>query len=303
MYHERGIRQPQIAEELGISQPRVSRLLKQAAELGIVRTVVTMPTGTYNDLEERVQEMYGLRDVVVVDAGGSGGDVIPALGAAAAVYLDATLTGNHIIGVSSWSETLMQAVDAMRPKPAPVASAVIQLLGGLGDPSVQIAATRLTGRLADLTGATPVFLQAPGIMATLTARQAMMNDASIAQVISLFPTITVALVGIGSLDPSPLARRSGYSLADREEVALRAGGAVGDVCFRYFDAEGHQVRTTLDQRLVGISAEEFLMIPRRIGVAGGERKFAAIRAALLGRWVNVLITDLTSARLLVHTER
>ena len=84
---------------------------------------------------------------------------------------------------------------------------------------------------------------------------------------------------------------------------MRAGGAVGDVCFRYFDAEGHQVRTTLDQRLVGISAEEFLLIPRRIGVAGGERKFAAIRAALLGRWVNVLITDLTSARLLVQTEQ
>src|SRR4051812_21869307 len=40
MYHERGMRQPQIAQQLHISQPRVSRLLKRAVELGIVRTTV-----------------------------------------------------------------------------------------------------------------------------------------------------------------------------------------------------------------------------------------------------------------------
>ena len=40
MYHERGVRQTDIAGTLHISQARVSRLLKRAAELGIVRTVV-----------------------------------------------------------------------------------------------------------------------------------------------------------------------------------------------------------------------------------------------------------------------
>ncbi|WP_218577471.1 winged helix-turn-helix transcriptional regulator [Phytohabitans rumicis] len=42
MYHERGIRQVEIAETLHLSQTRVSRLLKRAAELGIVRTVVAV---------------------------------------------------------------------------------------------------------------------------------------------------------------------------------------------------------------------------------------------------------------------
>ena len=31
MYHEQGVRQPEIAERLNISQPRVSRLLKKVA--------------------------------------------------------------------------------------------------------------------------------------------------------------------------------------------------------------------------------------------------------------------------------
>ena len=77
MYYERGIRQPQIAAELSMSQPRVSRLLKQAVEVGIVRTVVSMPAGTHTELEEQLQDRYGLRDVVVVDASGAGDDVLP----------------------------------------------------------------------------------------------------------------------------------------------------------------------------------------------------------------------------------
>jgi DNA-binding transcriptional regulator LsrR (DeoR family) len=37
-------------------------------------------------------------------------------------------------------------------------------------------------------------------------------------------------------------------------------------------------------------------------VAGGRRKYAAIRAALRGGWLNVLITDLGVARRLVEDQ-
>ena len=109
MYHEGGVRQPQIAAELNLSQARVSRLLRQASEIGVVRTVVTLPPGVYTDLEDSLQEKFGLRDAVVVDA--DGGQVIPALGAATAQYLHATLTGGEVLGVSSWSATLLAAAD------------------------------------------------------------------------------------------------------------------------------------------------------------------------------------------------
>jgi DNA-binding transcriptional regulator LsrR (DeoR family) len=36
-----------------------------------------------------------------------------------------------------------------------------------------------------------------------------------------------------------------------------------------------------------------------VAVAGGQRKFAAVRAALRGGWLNALITDLGAARRLV----
>jgi hypothetical protein len=59
---------------------------------------------------------------------------------------------------------------------------------------------------------------------------------------------------------------------------------------------GHVVTSDLDERILGISAETMRSVPRRVGVAGSEWKYTAIRAALCGGWINVLITDRQPAR-------
>jgi len=105
------------------------------------------------EIEEQVAEKFGLADVVVVDAEGNQSDVTNALGSGASAYLDSTLIGGDVIGVSSWSATLLAAVEVMRPKRTQVADTVVQVVGGVGSPEVQMQATRLTGRLAEVTGA------------------------------------------------------------------------------------------------------------------------------------------------------
>jgi DNA-binding transcriptional regulator LsrR (DeoR family) len=81
---------------------------------------------------------------------------------------------------------------------------------------------------------------------------------------------------------------------------LRARGAVGDICFRFFDADGDAVPSPLDARVLGIAAERRRAIGRRVGVAGGAQKYPAVRAALRGGWINVLITDAASAHRLAE---
>lgn len=303
MYHERGLRQPQIAAQLHISQPRVSRLLKQAAEMGIVRTMVVPPSGVYTDLEDAIESRYGMDDVVVVDAAGdSDEDVIPALGAAAAVYLETTLTGGDRVGISSWSATLLATVEAMRPRPIRVAEEVVQVIGGVGNAVAQVQATRLTGRLAELTGAQPLFLPAPGLVGSSSARATLASDNLVAEVMTAWDRLTTVLLGVGSLEPSPLLRDSGNAIAQEEQEALRRVNAVGDICLRFFDEWGEPVPSTLDERVLGITTDQLRRVARRVAVAGGRRKYAAIRAALRGGWLNVLITDLGVARRLVEEQ-
>lgn len=297
MYHERGLRQGEIARELHISQPRVSRLLKRAGEVGIVRTIVAVPTDVHTDLEERLERTFGLSEAVVVDSDAAG-DLRP-LGNAAAEYLEATLIGSESLGISSWSASLLAAVDALRPSTKPVVTDVVQLVGGVGDPRVQVEATRLLTRLSAATGGEPIFLPAPGLLATPAARESLAADPSVSGVTDRWPHLTTALVGIGALEPSPLLEQSGNGLTRHDQDVLRDAGAVGDVCLRFFDAEGRPVEGGLDERIIGISPDTFRAIPRRIAVAGGDRKVAAIRGALRGGWITILVTDAATAHALL----
>jgi len=69
LYHTRGLRQSAIAERMLISQSRVSRLLEQAADLGIVKTVVVLPKDEQSVLEQELEFAYGMKEVHVYDLG------------------------------------------------------------------------------------------------------------------------------------------------------------------------------------------------------------------------------------------
>lgn len=299
MHHDHGMRQVEIAEELHISQPRVSRLLKRAAEIGIVRTIVSLPAGVHTEVEEALEARYGLAQAVVVESAGSDDMLLPALGSATAGLLETTMIGGDTVGISAWSASLLAAVESLPAARGQVADRVVQLIGGIGEPSVQVQATRLLTRFANLTGATPLFMPAPGLLSSPEAIESLLADSSLVEVVQAWRDLSLALVGIGSLEPSPLLRESGNAVAERDQVELRKLGAVGDICLRFFDADGRLVDSELNRRIVGIDPELIRAVPRRVGVAGGARKYSAIRAALRGGWVNILVTDLATAQRLV----
>lgn len=300
MYYEHGITQPAIAERLRVSQSRVSRWLKQASESGIVRTIVLPPDGVFPELEERIAHEYGLRQVLVVETPPDEQSIMSALGATAAGYLEATLENGARVGFSSWSETLLATVDAMMPLRRKKVESIVQVMGGIGNPDVQVKATQLTYRLARLTGGAPTFLPTPGIVSTPTAREALFEDPHVIAASQEWEQLTDVLVGIGSVAPSPLLRVSGNALREEELQLLSRLGAVGDVAMRFFDEQGDHVASELDERVIGIGIDALRRIPRRIGIAGGIRKVDAIRGAMRGAWIDVLITDRATAQALAE---
>jgi DNA-binding transcriptional regulator LsrR (DeoR family) len=299
LYHERGLSQSEIAGRLELSQPTVSRLLKRAEAERIVRVVVTHPSGTHHELEEGLQEMYGLREAVVVETAREEEALLRDLGSAAAYYLETTLKRGDVVGLSSWSATLLAMVDSMRLLPRPTGSNVVQILGGVGSPEAEVHAAHLTQRLARLVGGEARLLPAPGVVGSPAARQVLFEDPFVREAMSQLDRVTVALVGIGALEPSRLLAASGNVFAPRELEKLRRKGAVGDVCLRFFDAAGEPIRSELEERVIGVTLEQLRKVKRTIGIAGARRKYEAILGALRGRWVNVLITDRETAERLV----
>ncbi|MBP0573670.1 hypothetical protein J8J27_23500, partial [Mycobacterium tuberculosis] len=104
------------------------------------------------------------------------------------------------------------------------------------------------------------------------------------------------------LQPSFMLWNSGNAFSNEELTDLERRGAVGDMCLRFFDAAGKPVESPFDERVTGITLEQLKAVPHVIAVAGGARKTAAIRGALLTGAVNTLITDKFTAERILSRE-
>jgi DNA-binding transcriptional regulator LsrR (DeoR family) len=299
LYYEKGQSQSDISAHLDLSQPTVSRLLKRAKDEQLVRITLNVPTGFHPQLEEALETAYGLKEAVVVD-GDDDSQVLRDIGAAAAYYLETTLKQREVVGISSWSSTLLAMVEAMYPRPRPSEATVIQILGGLGNPAAEKHAAHLTRKLAQLVGGTPFFLPAPGVVGSVASKEALLKDPFVRESLGRFNQVTLALVGIGDVQPSRLLADSGNVFSPRELKSLQEQGAVGDICLRFYDREGALIKTPLNERVIGMDLDQLRAVNRSVGVAGGQRKRVAIWGALKGRWINVLITDRSTADWLVR---
>jgi DNA-binding transcriptional regulator LsrR (DeoR family) len=302
MYYDQGLRQTAITERLNLHQSTISRLLKKARDTNIVRISVAIPPGIFSDLEEGLESRFKLKAAVVVDTTEDEERLARDLGAAAAFLAESTIKPGMVIGISSWSRALVAMVSSLRPSDIGRGGQVVQILGGVGHTVPQYHATQLAHDFATRIGAATVLLQAPGIVGSAQARKVLSLDPVVQQASRLFNKIDLAVVGIGALEPSQLLASSGNIFAQPERASLAAAGAVGDICMRFFNAEGALISSPLMERVIGIHPELLRKVPRIVGIAGGPRKTSAIRAALLGGWVNTLITDRTTAETLLSEE-
>lgn len=296
LYHTHGRRQSEIADRLQISQSRVSRLLAQAEEEGIVRTVVAVPLQSHSDLEERIQELYGVPEVQVIDTvSNHDGEFMRDLAYAMAAVLERVGVKAPTIGFTSWSRTLRLMVGALQPLRTGT-DHVVEMLGDLGPPDLQHTAARSTQMLARLMDAEPVFLRTPGVVPSAEVRDLLLSrDRYARHALEMLDSIDLALVGIGACEiDAPLRSGDNYFTHEQFEDVKRRG-AVGQVCLRFIDAGGEPVDSPLDDLVVGVTSQQLRRATRRWAVAGGPAKYEAIRAALEGGWVDGLVTDAATA--------
>jgi DNA-binding transcriptional regulator LsrR (DeoR family) len=220
LYYEEGLNQTEVARRLGLTQVAVSRTLKKAEESGIVRTTVVTPPGAFTDLEDLLEAKFGLNQAIVGDAArDSEESVRSAIGSAAAQFLEFMLKPGEVIGISSWSTSLLSMIDHMHPlRKGGKKSLVVQMLGGVGNPSAEQHANRLALRLARMVHGEARFLPAPGVVGSARAARVLLEDRAVSEAVALFEKVTLALVGVGVLEPSALVASSGNTFS------ISAGG-------------------------------------------------------------------------------
>ncbi|MEX0929422.1 MAG: sugar-binding transcriptional regulator [Balneolales bacterium] len=294
LYYDQNLKQQTIADRLQISRLKVSRILKQAREQGIVRISIAFPDNNFVDLEALLEDQYGLKEVLIVDSDASGDSVNNRLlqrqlGIAAAGYLHRTVAEGDILGVT-WGTTLQAMVESMQPKHTRNLQ-VVQALGGVGPPEAKAHATDISRRLSQLLDSTLTLLPAPGIVESTETKKVFLSDRRVKSALNLFNEINTAYVGIGALHTNPVLTRDNYEISSVLRQEILESRAVGDIGLNFFDEDGKAVETRFKDLVIGITREELLNVDTVVGIAGGAEKGPSIKGALMGGLIDVLITD------------
>lgn len=304
LYYNLDLTQQQIAKRLNLSRPKVSRLLKQARELGIVKITVESAEGKFLDEETDLEKKFGLKEAIIVDPEYADSETSPQalkiqLGKAATKYLQRTISDNEIIGMT-WGTTLSTMIEMLPPFPTKGVHTV-QLLGGVGPPEAKEHSIDITRRLAQLLNARLTLLQAPGIVNSPETKQVLLADKRVSEALGLFSKINTAYVGIGALSTNPVLQKESPEISAHIQNEIINSKAIGDIGLNFFDINGKPVETHFNDLFIGISLEELKQVETVVGIAGGDEKFEAVLGALNGTYINVLITDKKTAFKLLET--
>ncbi|MDR1786527.1 MAG: winged helix-turn-helix transcriptional regulator [Spirochaetaceae bacterium] len=291
-YYKAAFSQKQIAQKMGMSRQRVNRILSECVRLGLVRITIPALEHTYGALEAELEERFSMEGVHVTESF-LARNLTADLGSAAAAVLESLIREGDVIGVSRSRSTLALAESLPRLNTGNIT--VTQLMGSENRAGDQIAVDHIVYRFAERLRATPVMLYAPVIVQNEGLRRSITEEPFFRDSYRVIASCRIALVGIGSDTERALEHLRPLS---RRGVTAGLRGAVGEICTHFFDAQGRPVVPPFRDHIVSISLDDYRRIPVRLGIAGGERKVRAIRAAMLGGYVNHLVTDLDTARLL-----
>lgn len=299
LYYEQDWTQSQLARHIGLSQSQISRLVKEARERGIVEIRVHRPHRSQPTQQARLVELLGLADCRVLAAGAldqSSGQSqgIPArVGGLAAKFLQERIVDQQALGLG-WGRMVHHTL-ASGYLAGKRGMTVVQIQGGMGGNVEELDGARLVAALGQQLRARTCYLNAPMVVAEASVRAGLMRDPHIRQTLDAGHGADALLMGIGVISRDSGLYRAGY-LSDADLAGIAEEGAVGDVCGRYFRADGGPCKLELDDRIIALDRDALLDVPLRVGVSAGTGKAMANIGAARSGLINVLITDeLTAA--------
>ncbi|WP_250463389.1 sugar-binding transcriptional regulator [Caballeronia sp. GAFFF2] len=294
LYYVAGNTQNEIAEKLQISRPVAQRLVAFAVEKNLIRVRVDHQIADCLSLAKQLSDRYGLAmcEVVPID-GDSNEQVDRKLAVAGAQVMERYLVDEKPLVVSISSGRTLKAVVAQIGQLERPQHRLVSLVGAIAHDG---SSNRydVAQQLSEKTGGKHFMLPAP-LMADSEAERAQWCNHRLYRIVdALAQKADVAFVGIGNVGINCPLHEDGF-ISNAEVHELMKAGAVAELLGLPIDANGARVDSKTGARATSLKIDS---PPKRptIGFAGGERKRAALVAALKGKWLSGLVTDELCAR-------
>lgn len=286
-YYMENLTQQAIADQLGISRMRVIKLLDKARQTGIVQFRISSSFDRRHSLETKLMERYNLKDCYIVPTNPDASGVNDTIAKAASIYISNHITDNCYINFG-YGDTSTKTIEYLA-KNLETSASFVSLTGGVG--------YYLPNSESNIFNAKLYLIPAPLIMSSKEMAEALKNENSVREVSNMIQLASMTIIGIGAMDSDATIVKSS-NLSHNDFLLLNMKGAVGDIICHFIDKDGNVVDTDIDSRLVSVSLDTLNQLENVIGVAAGKHKVSAITSALKGGYLDILITDESTAELL-----
>ena len=297
-YYKEGLTQEEIAKRMKMSRQRVNRIISSCIDLGIVTINIEGLDNSNLELETKLEDKYGLKEVRIINETADE-QKIQELGIEGGKYLRSILKDNDIIGFSRGRNTSALVDFLPEDVEYPQNITVTQLMGSAIETNENTAVDETVYHFAAKLHAKASRLYAPIILSNEELRDSFIQEPYFEKSYEVIKKCDIAVVGIGTASSQWKHMISLYDIADKEQTEW-AKDVAGEVCTHFYNSEGAAIEPPFRNRIISILLDDYMKIPVRIGVAGGKDKTEAIAAAIKGDYINVLITDLQTARQLME---
>jgi len=288
LYYLEGQTQSEIAKELYLSRPKVSRLLKKARDLQIVDITINYQNDAFERLQGEVRRKFNVPNVIIVKTLTNKKDTLREVGKAAAKELSMYLHDNMTLGIS-WGNHVRMTSSYLK-KHAYTNMQVVELFGAISYDLNQTdmlsigrsISSKLNGKLYPLPS--PIYIQDP------IARKAIIETPLIRNTLTRIEECDLILTGIGTVDSESLQTLwDSYIALDMKDQIISNGG-VGFILAHFFDRNGEFLDIDVNDSVIGIRTET--IIKKKIfAIASGKLKAKAILATLKGGLVQTIVSD------------
>lgn len=289
LYYVAGKTQLEIAQLLGLSRQVVQRQLSSAKEYGIVNVQIQHPISDCMMLAEKIQQKFALKKC----------HVIPSLGLDKAAINDMMIVegvnvmGSYLsqenaisIGVGS-GKTLSSIIDALPDIDRPE-HVCVSLIGAIASDG---SATRydVPLKLASKMQCKYYILPAPLYTDSIDEKETWVQHKTYKIVKNKAENVDVIFTGIGDIGIGCPLNAEKF-LTDIEVDNLVKSNAVAELLGYFINEKGEYFNNSFDNRTTSIRITK-TRPSTIIGFAAGDVKYDAIKAVLIGQWLDELVTD------------
>lgn len=266
-------KQSDIAKELGVSRPLVSRMLAEAREHGVVEIRIHDPAARQGRLVEQLRHSTSIRDSVLVEDG-QDDDATNQLLSQGAVQLLWQLRSRRL-GIG-WGHLIGQLVTWLEANPqlSSTVTDICPLVGNGSIPARNYQSNENVRLIAQQLGAAPHFIYLPALPDSLEEKQLLCSSEIYRQIQSQWDKMDTALVNIGNYPSSP-----DFASLVRYGDLLQQERTCGRLLVYYFNPQGKVIESEQDFA-IQIPLEQLRRCPNIIGVCSANTSVRALQGAL-----------------------